>query len=169
MTNKPLLPLITTTTLNEFANTEQQETALTGYKKAIVKAECNNITIGVDYSAQDVSDALGDEWTWNGGEGEQVGFFFTTPQSSFIADEVSGTGSNGGQFYREQIYSTEEDTTATEVNVIGIPSEGNGTKVFATLQSKRIHRFGPGSLVMTGDLWRGVSKVGHCRQIPRWR
>ena len=148
------------TTLNEFANTEQQETALTGYKKAIVKAECNNITIGVDYSAQDVSDALGDEWTWNGGEGEQVGFFFTTPQSSFIADEVSGTGSNGGQFYREQIYSTEEDTTATEVNVIGIPSEGNGTKVFATLQSKRIHRFGPGSLVMTGDLWRGVSKVG---------
>lgn len=146
--------------IGEYANTEQQETVVRGYTKAIVKADCNETTIGVDYSAQDVSDALGDEWTWNGGEGEQVGFFFTTPQSSFIADEVSGTGSNGGQFYREQIYSTEEDTTATEVNVIGIPSEGNGTKVFATLQSKRIHRFGPGSLVMTGDLWRGVSKVG---------
>lgn len=148
-------------TLNEFANTEQQETALTGYKKAIVKAECNNITIGVDYTKQDVSDQLGSDWQWIGGDDPRIGKFQTTPKTSFTSNLLIGTsGAGNGQFSREQIFASADDTAPTECNVIGIPTEGDGQKIYATLTTRRQHRFGPGSIKMTGDIWRGTDKVG---------
>lgn len=146
--------------LYDFANTEQQETALMGYKKAIVKAECNNVTVGVDYTQQEVSDQLGSDWRWSGGEDPRIGKFQTTPKPGFISNLLIGTSDNDGSFSREQIFASADDTEPTECNVIGIPTEGDGSKIFATLTTRRQHRFGPGSIRMTGDIWRGTDKVG---------
>ena len=145
-----------------FASTEQQETFPRGYNKVIVKADCNPTDIGVDFNAQAVKDAMGSSWRWSGQEGSQVGFFYTYPPKTgagcINTDILIGSAvSQKAQFMGVQIYGNEEDTTPVESNVIDILTARDET-VFASLETARSHRFGVGSIEMTGDIYWGPEK-----------
>lgn len=147
----------------DFASTNQQETYLRGKNKAIVKADCNKAELGVDFNDKIVQDALEADttWRWAGEEGSQVGYFHTNPpKTSFTTDLMNGTAvSRKAQFMREQIYSTAEDTTPVETNVIDILAPYAENQVIASIETVRSHRFGVGSLEMTGDIYHEAKKM----------
>ena len=152
------------TPIYDYANTEQQETYLRGKNKAIVKADCNKADIGVDFAPQAVEDAMGDDWRWAGESDSQVGYFYTNPPkagTNCITTDVMNCSSiaTKGQFMRVQIYGSTDDAEPVESDVIDILAPYAEGQIIASIETVRSHRFGVGSLEMTGDIYHEAKKM----------
>lgn len=159
----------TSTGITAFANTEQDETILRGYNKAIVKADCNKAEIGIDFNEKAVEEDMGNSWVWAGEQDAQVGYFYTNPPKAgpgCIQTDVMNCSSvsPNGQFMRIQVYSSPEDTEPVESNVINIITAYDGN-VKASIETVRSHRFGVGSLEMTGDIYHEYKKMSFSQGI----
>lgn len=150
---------------NPFVSIDNEESQLCGPNKAVVQADCNAEDTIIKFAPKQVRDELelNTTWEWVGSSDEElehtIGYFGTNPvKSEFGLNNVmSGSSNTGGGFCRRQIFSSEEQKTATKADLI--LAEGfNATTQFSSLTVRRWHNYGGGSLSVKGNIFQGYKQ-----------
>lgn len=150
---------------NPFVNTDNEESQLRGPNKAVVQADCNAEDTIIKFAPKKVRDELelNTTWTWVGHSDPElentIGYFGTNPiKSTFGLNGVmSGSSNYGGGFCRRQIFSTEEQETATKADLI-LADGFSTTTAFSSLTVNRWHNYGGGSLSVKGNIFQGYKQ-----------
>ena len=172
-TNVPIpTATLTDTSANPvFASTDQTDYKVQGPHKAVVKADCNEHDTIVKFAPKDVSDAMGDTYTWVQKQGEDLaGYFTTSPINS-----TSGIGSQtmkvvtpvnplipSGAICKRQIYQSKDTETPVVGDMMMVYAnhvDHQDTTPSIQLQTLRPMSFSGGSISLGGTAWMGTEPL----------
>lgn len=167
----PSLELTDTSANPIFASTGQTDYKVQGPHKAVVKADCNEHDTVVKFAPKDISDAMGDSYSWVQGSGDLVGYFTTSPVSpqEWLGSQTLKvlTPRNGslstGAISKRQIYQSAESESPMlgDMLMVYANHEGHEDSPAIQLQTLRPMSFGGGSIRLGGTLWRGAETIQH--------
>ena len=172
-TNEPIpTAQITDTSANPiFASTDQTDYKVQGPHKAVVKADCNEHDTIVEFAPKDISDAMGDTYTWVQKQGEDLaGYFTTSPINS-----TSGIGSQtmkvttpvnpsipSGAICKRQIYQSKDTESPVVGDMMLVYASHVGYQDVTPsiqLQTLRPMSFSGGSISLGGTAWMGTEPL----------
>lgn len=158
-----------------FASTDQTDYKVQGPHKAVVKADCNEHDTVVKFAPKDISDAMGDSYSWVQGSGDLVGYFTTSPvspqewlgsQTLKVLTPRNGSLSTGAISKRQIYQSTDAETPITgDMLMVYANHEGHEDSPAIQLQTLRPMSFSGGSISLGGTLWRGAESIQHDRNL----
>ena len=172
-TNVPIpTATLTDTSANPvFASTDQTDYKVQGPHKAVVKADCNEHDTIVKFASKDISDAMGDTYTWVQKQGEDLaGYFTTSPINS-----TSGIGSQtmkvttpanpsipSGAICKRQIYQSKDTESPIVGDMMLVYASHVGYQDVTPsiqLQTLRPMSFSGGSISLGGTAWMGTEPL----------
>ena len=167
----PTATLTDTALLPIFADTDQTDYNVQGPHRAVVKAECNEHDTIVKFAPKDISDAMGDNYTWVQKQGEDLAGYFTTSP----INAVSGIGSQtmkvttpvnpsipSGAICKRQIYQSKDTETPVVGDMMLVYASHVGyqdTTPSIQLQTLRPMSFSGGSISLGGTAWMGTEPL----------
>jgi hypothetical protein len=154
-----------------FASTDQTDYKVQGPHKAVVKADCNEHDTIVKFASKDISDAMGDTYTWVQKQGEDLaGYFTTSPINS-----TSGIGSQtmkvttpvnpsipSGAICKRQIYQSKDTESPVVGDMMLVYASHVGYQDVTPsvqLQTLRPMSFSGGSISLGGTAWMGTEPL----------
>lgn len=167
----PTATLTDTSANPVFASTDQTDYKVQGPHKAVVKADCNEHDTIVKFASKDISDAMGDTYTWVQKQGEDLtGYFTTSPINS-----TSGIGSQtmkvitpvnpsipSGAICKRQIYQSKDTESPVVGDMMLIYASHFGYQDVTPsiqLQTLRPMSFSGGSISLGGTAWMGTEPL----------
>jgi len=156
-----------------FASTNQEDYQIQGPHRAVVKADCNEHDTIVKFAPKDISDTMGDTYTWVQKQGEDLaGYFTTSPINS-----TSGIGSQtmkvtmpvnqsipSGAICKRQIYQSKdtESPVVGDMMLVYVSHVGyQDSTPSIQLQTLRPMSFSGGSISLGGTAWMGTEPLQH--------
>ena len=167
----PTATLTDTSANPVFASTDQTDYKVQGPHKAVVKADCNEHDTIVKFAPKDISDAMGDTYTWVQKQGEDLaGYFTTSPINS-----TSGIGSQtmkvttpvnpsipSGAICKRQIYQSKDTESPVVGDMMLVYASHVGYQSSTPsiqLQTLRPMSFSGGSISLGGTAWMGTEPL----------
>ena len=167
----PTATLTDTSVSPVFASTDQTDYKVQGPHKAVVKADCNEHDTIVKFAPKDISDAMGDTYTWVQKQGEDLaGYFTTSPINS-----TSGIGSQtmkvttpvnpsipSGAICKRQIYQSKDTENPVVGDMMLVYASHVGYQDVTPsiqLQTLRPMSFSGGSISLGGTAWMGTEPL----------
>ena len=167
----PSVTLTDTSVVPIFANTDQTDSKVQGPHRAVVKADCNEHDTIVKFAPKDISDAMGDTYTWVQKHGEDLaGYFTTSPINS-----MGGIGSQtmkvttpvnpsipSGAICKRQIYQSKDTESPVVGDMMLVYASHVGYQDVTPsiqLQTLRPMSFGGGSISLSGTAWMGTEPL----------
>ena len=167
----PTATLTDTSANPVFASTDQTDYKVQGPHKAVVKADCNEHDTIVKFAPKDISDAMGDTYTWVQKQGEDLaGYFTTSPINS-----TSGIGSQtmkvttpvnpsipSGAICKRQIYQSKDTESPVVGDMMLVYASHVGFQDVTPsiqLQTLRPMSFSGGSISLGGTAWMGTEPL----------
>ena len=140
---------------NSFVSADNDDTVILGPGKAKVKADCNSQKEVVEFAPNEVEKTMENGgYTWVSGGEDLVGYFTTSYISRFTSPTLDGEG----RFCRRQIYSTQDQTDGTDVDLICITGY-QGSTVINKLQTKSPRSYGGGTIKMKAQYYHGAEAL----------
>ena len=154
-----------------FCSTDQTDSKVQGPHRAVVKADCNEHDTIVKFAPKDISDAMGDTYTWVQKQGEDLaGYFTTSPINS-----TSGIGSQtmkvttpvnpsipSGAICKRQIYQSKDTESPIVGDMMLVYASHVGyqdSTPSIQLQTLRPMSFSGGSISLGGTVWMGTEPL----------
>lgn len=174
-----------------FANINNDETVISGIKRAVVHTEVNAEKTVIKFAPADLEAQMGEPNYWVDGDEDLVGYFRTSPMKTHLngttmeayAEDAYHEGDSGG-FERRIIYTSRDSDAATEGDVILMKrAYGVISAPVIRINTKQPLAFGGGSIGFTGQLFKGAKAysdadgkamirarlgIGMTRQTAKW-
>ena len=149
--------IATTLSGDIFASTDNDDFKRRGPSKATVQADCNAQDTLFEFAPPSVRRTMDrDGYTWVAGDEPSTGYFTTSPIRSFDSLMMAGDSTPYGGFCRRQIYSSEEQDSATLEDMFVIKQGYTfGSPVVMVQTKKAINYFG-GTIKISGEVFNGA-------------